>query len=124
MLARWNEGAGKDGTILQIHPIFKAYASDIITTYAFGDCFHFLSAEDWGHAYFSSTDKYFRLTHVFGHFPIVLKLLDNMPSWFLGLMIPSLTEMSEKQMVSITYHHPILLPSFPLNLPCSTKSFQ
>lgn len=119
MLARWNEGAGKDGTILRMHPIFKAYASDIITTYAFGDSFHFLDAEDWGNAYFSSTDKYFGLTHVFGHFPIVMKLVNNMPTWLLGLMIPNLTEMSEKQMVS-----PLCDPPPPSPCPGSTKIFQ
>ena len=108
MLARWNDDAGKDGKILRIHPIFKAFASDIITTYAFGDSFHFLDADDWGDSYFSSTDKYFGLTHVFGHFPIVMKLVDNMPTWLLRLMIPNLTEMSEKQMVSVT-----LRPSSP-----------
>ena len=99
MLARWNEPSGKDGKVLQMHVIFKAYASDIITTYAFGDCFHFLDEGDWGKAYFASTDRYFSLTHVFGHFPIVMKVVNSMPAWALGLVIPNLIEMSGKQMV-------------------------
>lgn len=102
MLARWNEPTGKNGKVLHMHPVFKAYASDIITTYAFGDCFHFLDEEDWGMSYFASTDRYFSLTHVFGHFPIVMKLVNNMPTWALRIFIPNLTEMSGKQMVRLT----------------------
>ncbi|KAL8888077.1 MAG: hypothetical protein Q9192_006232, partial [Flavoplaca navasiana] len=98
LLARWDESTGKDGKVLRMHDIFKAYASDLITSYAFGGCFHYLDQEDWGAGYFSSTDDYFSLTHVFGHFPIVERLVNSMPTWALGLFIPNLTEMSEKQM--------------------------
>ena len=106
MLARWDESTGKDGKVLRMHDIFKAYASDLITSYAFGGCFHYLDQEDWGAGYFSSTDDYFSLTHVFGHFPIVMRLVNSMPTWALGLFIPNLTEMSEKQMVSARqFHH-------------------
>ncbi|KAF5026931.1 hypothetical protein F66182_961 [Fusarium sp. NRRL 66182] len=98
MLARWHQGVGSNGKVLHMHTIFKAYTSDVITTYAFGDSFHFLEDEDWGAAYFSSTDKYFRLTHVFGHFPLSMKLINGMPIWALRLFIPNLTEMAGKQM--------------------------
>ncbi|KAI1504778.1 cytochrome P450 [Biscogniauxia marginata] len=97
MLGRWHKLAGRDGKVLNMHTVFKAYASDVITTYAFGDCFHFLDDEDWGAEYFSSTDKYFKLTHVFGHFPMVMRLVNSTPTWVLSLFIPSLSAMSEKQ---------------------------
>ncbi|KAI2618667.1 cytochrome P450 [Hypomontagnella submonticulosa] len=97
MLSRWNERIGKDGKVMHMHTVFKAYASDIITTYAFGDCFHFLEEDDWGRSYFKSTDKYFDLTHIFGHFPLVMLLVNNAPKWILQLFIPNLTEMAEKQ---------------------------
>ena len=84
-----------------MHTVFKAYASDVVTTYAFGDSFNFLDDQDWGHAYFSSTDKYFSLTHVFGHFPITMSIVNNIPTWLLKLFIPNLEEMSSKQTVSI-----------------------
>lgn len=99
MLSRWNERIGKDGKVMHMHTVFKAYASDIITTYAFGDCFHFLEEDDWGRSYFKSTDKYFDLTHIFGHFPLVMLLVNNAPKWILQLFIPNLTEMAEKQTV-------------------------
>ncbi|MDI1492009.1 MAG: hypothetical protein OHK93_003220 [Ramalina farinacea] len=100
MLSRWSEMSSKDGKLLHLHTVFKAYASDIITTYAFGDCFHFLREEDWGMAYFDSTEKYFGLTHVFGHFPVVMKLVNSAPSWALRIFIDNLSQMSEKQMLS------------------------
>ena len=99
MLSRWSEPSSKDGKLLHLHTVFKAYASDIITTYAFGDCFHFLREEDWGIAYFDLTEKYFGLTYVFGHFPIVIKLVNNAPTWALRIFIDNLFQMSEKQLV-------------------------
>lgn len=99
MLSWWSEASSENGKILYLHTVFKAYASDIIITYAFGDCFHFLDENDWGMTYFDSTEKYFGLTHVFGHFPIVMKLVNNASTWALRLIIDDLFEMSEKQEV-------------------------
>ncbi|KAJ5811087.1 cytochrome P450 [Penicillium robsamsonii] len=89
---------GRKGKILQMHHVFKAYASDVITTYAFGDSFHFMDEKDYGNDYFGSTDKYFSLTHVFGHFPVVMRLINACPAWILGIFIPNLKVMAEKQM--------------------------
>lgn len=89
MLARWNEPSGADSKILNMRPVFKAYASDIITTYAFGDYFHFLDEDNWGIAYFSSTDKYFSLTHVFGHFPVVMTIVTTCPLGLYGYSSPT-----------------------------------
>lgn len=98
MLARL-DSSGKNGMILKMHYVFRAYASDVITSYAFGDCFHFLEEDDWGRSYFSSADKYFSLTHVFGWFPLVMPLVNNMPTFLLRMFIPNLRDMSEKQSV-------------------------
>ncbi|KAI1799353.1 cytochrome P450 [Daldinia bambusicola] len=87
----------KHGEILNMLTVFQAYASDNITTYAFGDCFHFIEEPDWGAKYFSSQEKYFKLTHVFGSFPIVMSIVHNMPKWLLTMFIPDLSSMAEKQ---------------------------
>lgn len=124
MLSRWSEMSSKDGKLLHLHTVFKAYASDIITTYAFGDCFHFLREEDWGMAYFDSTEKYFGLTHVFGHFPVVMKLVNSAPSWALRIFIDNLSQMSEKQMVRARTFVLLRIPlsvSLPSN-PCKRRS--
>ncbi|OTB00608.1 hypothetical protein M426DRAFT_65572 [Hypoxylon sp. CI-4A] len=97
ILQRWSKLRGGDGKVLNMLPVFQAYASDNITTYAFGDCFNFLDDEHWGAEYFSSQEKYFRLTHVFGSFPIAMRFVNSMPTWLLGMFIPNLSSMSEKQ---------------------------
>lgn len=99
MLSRWGEPSSKDAKVLHLHTVFRAYASDIITTYAFGDCFHFLAKEDWGKAYFEATENYFHLTHIFAHFPIAMKLFINAPKWALRLLILDMSEITEKQNV-------------------------
>lgn len=100
MLARWADGAaGREGKVLRVHTVFKAYASDIITTYAFGDCFHFLDEDDWGEAYFASTEIYFKLNHAFAHIPYLSRLVNYLPAAALGLFLPNLKEMSAKQSV-------------------------
>ncbi|XDG09712.1 hypothetical protein ABKA04_009327 [Annulohypoxylon sp. FPYF3050] len=50
------EQAGNTGEILQMHHLFKACASDVITVYAFGVCFGFMDTPDFGRAFFESTD--------------------------------------------------------------------
>ncbi len=119
MLSRWSEASSENDKILYLHTVFKAYASDIITTYAFDDCFHFLDENDWGMTYFDSTEKYFGLTHVFDHFPIVMKLVNNAPTWALRLIIDNLSEMSKKQEIrafTFTSLHNFISLSVPKRL--------
>ncbi|KAI0401350.1 cytochrome P450 [Xylaria palmicola] len=97
MLDRWNKLGRGDGAVLKMLTVFQAYASDVITSYAFGDSVDFLDDEDWGEEYFSSQESYFKLTHIFGCFPVVMSLVNNIPAWVLGVFIPNLSAMSEKQ---------------------------
>ncbi|KAI1424146.1 cytochrome P450 [Xylaria sp. FL1777] len=97
MIERWEKLGRDGGVVLDMLMVFQAYASDIITFYAFGDCFHFMESEDWGEGYFSSQDKYFQLTHIFGAFPIVMRIINIIPSWIMRIFIPNLSEMTEKQ---------------------------
>ncbi|GAP91979.1 putative cytochrome p450 [Rosellinia necatrix] len=97
MLERWDKLGRGGGVVLKMSTVFQAYASDIITSYAFGDCFNFLDDDDWGEEYFSSQDKYFKLTHIFGCFPFVIRIVNNMPSWIMGIFIPNLSAMLKKQ---------------------------
>ncbi|KAI0877415.1 cytochrome P450 [Hypoxylon argillaceum] len=97
MFERWDKLGRGGGAVLKMLMVFQAYASDVVTSYAFGDSFGFLDDEDWGEEYFSSQEKYFQLTHIFGSFPIVMSLINNMPSWVMGIFIPNLSAMSEKQ---------------------------
>ncbi|KAI1271765.1 cytochrome P450 [Xylaria sp. FL0933] len=97
MLERWNNfGRGGDA-VLKMATVFQAYASDVITSYAFGDSANFLDDENWGEGYFSSQERYFRLTHIFGCFPIIMRLVNHMPAWVMSIFIPNLSAMSERQ---------------------------
>ncbi|KAI0204559.1 cytochrome P450 [Astrocystis sublimbata] len=95
VLRRWK--TLKDGEIVNMFMVFQAYASDNITTYAFGDCLHFTEEGDWGAEHFTSLEKYFKLTHIFGSFPIVMSIVNNTPKWLLSMFIPNLSSMAEKQ---------------------------
>ncbi|KAI0441396.1 cytochrome P450 [Xylaria telfairii] len=91
------EEAGKTGEVLTMHSIFKACASDVITEYAFGECFGFMNLPDFGRAFFDSTDFFFYLTHVFGLVPWLVHYVQNMPSWLVKLLVPSLSELRDRQ---------------------------
>ncbi|CAI7649241.1 unnamed protein product [Penicillium glandicola] len=91
------ENAGKTGQILHMHHLFKACASDVITVYAFGECFDFLDRPDCGRSFFESTDVFFYLTHIFGLVPSLVHYVQNMPSWLVKLLLPSLSELRDRQ---------------------------
>ncbi|KAI0114057.1 cytochrome P450 [Nemania sp. FL0031] len=97
MLERWSKLGRDGGVVLKMPMVFQAYASDVVTSYAFGGSLGFVDHEDWGEEYFSSQEKYFQLTHIFGAFPIVMSLINNIPSWVMAVFIPNLSAMSEKQ---------------------------
>ncbi|KAJ0365519.1 hypothetical protein COL154_004374 [Colletotrichum chrysophilum] len=100
LLARMQD-AGKASEVLPMHYVFRAFTSDLITEYAFGDSFHFLEKSDFAMPYMLSTDVFFILNHTFCHFPWVGTLLALAPPWAVKTFIPSLTEMWDKQMMWI-----------------------
>lgn len=101
LLRRWSQL--RDGEILEMLSVFQAYASDNVTTYAFGDCFNFINDESWGAEYFHSQEKYFKLTHIFGTFPMIMRLINSLPVWLMSMFIPNLSSMTEKQNVSLAF---------------------
>ncbi|KAI0972013.1 cytochrome P450 [Xylaria arbuscula] len=97
ILERWDELGRDGGAVLKMVFAFQAYTSDVITSYAFGDYVGYIEDDDWGEEYFSSQMKYFQLTHIFGTFPVVMRLVNNMPAWVMSIFIPNLSAMLEKQ---------------------------
>ncbi|KAK9413826.1 putative Cytochrome P450 [Seiridium unicorne] len=81
---------GDSEDVVQVHRVFKACASDVITSYALNDSFGFLDMEDYGKAWFDSTDVFFFLTHVFAVFPWFVQLVQFTPSWLVEALVPSL----------------------------------
>ncbi|KAI1319321.1 cytochrome P450 [Xylariaceae sp. FL0255] len=91
------ERAGEVGEIIQMHPIFRACASDVITEYAFGECSRFMQQPDFGRAFFESTDVFFYLTHVFGLVPWAVYYAQRMPTWMIKLLVPRLSALRDRQ---------------------------
>jgi hypothetical protein len=100
------EASGKRSEVLQLHHVFKAYTSDVITEYAFGESFQFVDAEDYGKPYFDATDYFFSLTHVFGHFPLYAKIMQAAPGWLVRRMSPIMVALVDKQTVSFKIFSP------------------
>ncbi|KAI0391296.1 cytochrome P450 [Xylariaceae sp. FL0594] len=88
---------GKAGGPVQLHHLFKACTSDVITMYAFGDSFGFLDKPDLGRPYFEATDMFFGLTHLFGHATWLAVVLQSLPIWAIAAFVPSLRELWKKQ---------------------------
>lgn len=99
------ETSGKAGEVLQMHHIFKACASDVITVYAFDDSFEYMNEPDYGKSFFDSTDVFFYMTHVFALVPALVLFAQNAPTWLLKTFIPNLSQLRDRQDVRI------LLPS-------------
>lgn len=104
ILDRW-DAHGKTEEMIQVHPVFKACASDIITMYAFGGWMHFMEEPDYGRAYFSGTDWFFFLTHIFFQFPGAVHWVQNMLGWILRIMAPFLTPLRDRQDVSSLWEY-------------------
>lgn len=101
MMARL-EQSGKSGEVVQIHHVFMACASDIITQYAFGECLNFIDEWDYGRWYFQATDWFFFLTHVFALAPGLVHHAQNIPKWSLKIFAPFLEPLRDRQDVCIT----------------------
>ncbi|KAL7787160.1 cytochrome P450 [Trichoderma ceciliae] len=89
--------SAKREEVVEMHHLFKACASDIITFYAFGDSFSFMHEQDYGRRYFEASDKLNSLTHVFGNFPWLRALAATAPDWAMKKIFPSMSEFLDKK---------------------------
>ncbi|EFQ35390.1 cytochrome P450 [Colletotrichum graminicola M1.001] len=96
MLFRMQE-SGTQCEVVELHYIFKACASDIITLYAFGDSFHFLDQSDYGVPYFRAGEAFNSMTHVFGAFPWLLTVASSAPGWLLKYLNPDMAEFVDRR---------------------------
>lgn len=97
------ERSGKSGEVVQIHHVFKACASDIITQYAFGECLNFIDERDYGRWYFQATDLFFSLTHIFGLAPGLVHHAQNIPKWLLKISASFLIPLRDRQDVCVAH---------------------
>ena len=99
LLSRLEQSALAGSPPLQLHHVFKACTSDVITKYAFGDCFDFMNSPDFGKPYFAATDLFFGLNHVMIFFPWFAVLVQNTPGWFVKALMPDLAALVDKKTV-------------------------
>lgn len=97
------EASGKAEEIVQLHRVYKACASDIITLYAFGDNMGYMDSPDYGKESQESTEWFFFLTHIFGLVPWLVQYAQNAPVWLVRFCFPVLTSLRERQDVSQLY---------------------
>jgi hypothetical protein len=98
MLVRMQK-SGEQCEVAELHHMFKACASDIITLYAFGDSFHFMDQPDNGKPYFQAGEAFGSMTHVFGAFPWLLTLVTSAPGWLIKYLNPEMTEFVDRRNV-------------------------
>lgn len=98
MLVRMQK-SGRRGEVVELHHMFKACASDIITLYAFGDSFHFMDQPDYGKPYFRAGEAFNSMTHVFGAFPWLLTIATSVPRWLFKHLNPEMTEFVDRREV-------------------------
>ncbi|KAK4184563.1 cytochrome P450 [Podospora australis] len=82
---------------IEMHPLFRACTNDVITTYAFGHSLGLLESPDLGKAYYRSSDVFFRLSHLFGHFHFLADLMQLIPLKLVPFLDPRMKELVEKQ---------------------------
>lgn len=101
LLGRMEEAA-QAGSPIAMHHVFKACTSDVITKYAFGECFDFMDRPDFGKPYFDATDLFFGLNHLMIFFPWFAVLVQNTPGWFVKSLMPDLAELVDKKSVGFS----------------------
>ncbi|KAK6063590.1 cytochrome P450 [Seiridium cupressi] len=89
--------SGLRSEVVELHHMFKACASDIITRYAFGDTFGFMDQPDYGQSYFRAGEAFNSMTHVFGAFPWLLTIATSVPGWLFKYLNPDMTEFVDRR---------------------------
>ncbi|KAL2821767.1 cytochrome P450 [Aspergillus cavernicola] len=78
---------------IDLHNAFRAISIDVITDYAFDDCYNFLDDEAFGLAFINMVRKFAPTIWFFQQFPFLQGALMNAPAWFVKLTSPALTNL-------------------------------
>ncbi len=96
---RVQDGLDK-GQAVNLHDGFRAVSMDVITDYAFDDCWNQLEREDMG-AWFSDMVKNAGRTFwIMQQFPFLLKPMKSIPPKYAKKISPAISDMVDTQMVS------------------------
>ena len=93
---------GRAGDVLQIHYMFKALASDLITFYSFDQCLNLLGVPDYGKMSFDASDSFFLLTHLGKVVPWLVGLVTKSPTWLLNYLFPDMADILARRNAGLT----------------------
>ncbi|DAA74422.1 TPA_exp: putative Cytochrome P450 pisatin demethylase [Trichophyton benhamiae CBS 112371] len=121
---------------IDLHHGFRAISIDVISDYAFDNCYNFLEKEDFGAPFFDMIRGFGPMFWFFQQFPVLRPILLGVPPWVAHLTSPSLTRMlqfhqsSREQVVRVkrqveanekpertTIFHQFLNPEFMKEIP-------
>ena len=78
---------------IDLHHGFRAISVDVITDYAFDDCYGFLSQKDFGVAFFEMIRGFGPAFWFFQQFPAIQELSLSTPFWLANLISEPLSRM-------------------------------
>jgi len=87
---------------IDLHHGFRAIAVDVITSYAFNNCYNLLECDDFGVQLFSMMQDLGSSFWFFQQFPFVKLFMSKTPMWLAKLMSKRATSLMQVQMVLCT----------------------
>jgi hypothetical protein len=125
-LCRRLSEALKDGKPMDLHHGFRAVSVDVITDYAFDNCYNLLDSAGLGIEFFDLIRGMVPAFWIFQQFPFTQKLSTMLPPWLLVKMSPEMALLVQLQLVNaapIDLLYWVLLSDLALNRKSVTKSW-
>lgn len=82
------QDAFKDGKELNLHWLFRSISVDVITEYAFGDCYNLMKSPDLGEAFLGILPEIGPTTWLFTQFPALQRILLSLPENVTSFLSP------------------------------------
>jgi hypothetical protein len=88
---------------MDLHHGFRAVSVDVITDYAFDNCYNLLDSPSLGAEFFEVLRGMVPAFWIFQQFPFMQKLSTMLPPWLLLRMSPEMARLVQLQSVSATH---------------------
>lgn len=88
---------------MDLHHGFRAVSVDVITDYAFDNCYNLLDSPSLGAEFFDMLRGMVPAFWIFQQFPFMQKLSTMLPPWLLMRMSPEMASLVQLQLVNAAY---------------------
>jgi hypothetical protein len=102
-LCRRLSEALRAGKPMDLHHGFRAVSVDVITDYAFDNCFNLLDSPNLGADFFNLLRGMVPVFWIFQQFPFMQKLSTILPPWLLIKMSPEMARFVQLQLVNTVH---------------------